>query len=125
MAGKVYNGFELKKEKYIKEIESDVMVFEHVKSGAKLVYVKNDDDNKVFSITFRTPMCAMPLAPPPLSTTPTFLRWAGRGCALRRAGIKSRQTAIVVNEERLNRFMFIFLYLKIFYIKNKNCAKMV
>ncbi len=27
----------------------------HKKSGAKLLYLKNDDDNKVFSVSFRTP----------------------------------------------------------------------
>jgi Zn-dependent M16 (insulinase) family peptidase len=28
---------------------------EHSQSGAKLVYLANDDDNKVFTIGFRTP----------------------------------------------------------------------
>ena len=30
-------------------------LFEHEKSGARLLYIENDDDNKVFSIGFRTP----------------------------------------------------------------------
>ena len=50
----IYHGFKLKKSSYIKEIASNAYEFEHVKSGAKLLFVANDDDNKVFSITFRT-----------------------------------------------------------------------
>ncbi|WP_250277731.1 insulinase family protein [[Clostridium] colinum] len=29
-------------------------LYEHIKTGAKIVYIKNDDKNKVFSISFRT-----------------------------------------------------------------------
>ena len=50
----VYHGFKLKKSSYIKEIASQAYEFEHMKSGAKLLFVANSDDNKVFSITFRT-----------------------------------------------------------------------
>ena len=50
----IYHGFKLKKSSYIKEIASNAYEFEHVKSGAKLLFVANNDDNKVFSITFRT-----------------------------------------------------------------------
>ena len=32
------------------------MIFKHVKSGAKLIYLQNEDENKVFSISFRTPV---------------------------------------------------------------------
>ncbi|MCX7709763.1 MAG: insulinase family protein [Clostridia bacterium] len=53
--GKIYSGFELKSEKGIAELKSTVLIYEHVKTGARLLYMKNDDDNKVFSITFRTP----------------------------------------------------------------------
>lgn len=52
---KIYNGFKFLKEKHIKEINSTAQLFEHVKSGAKLFYLQNEDDNKVFSISFRTP----------------------------------------------------------------------
>lgn len=50
-----YNGFKLLKEQEVKEINSIARVFEHEKTGAKLLSLKNDDDNKVFSISFRTP----------------------------------------------------------------------
>lgn len=49
------HGFLLKETKEIPEISSRCFLFEHEKTGARLFYVKNDDDNKVFSISFRTP----------------------------------------------------------------------
>jgi presequence protease len=52
---KVYHGFKLLEEKHIEEINSTTKLFEHEKSGAKLFYLQNEDDNKVFSISFRTP----------------------------------------------------------------------
>ncbi len=52
---KNYHGFRLILERKIKEIDSTGRVFRHEKSGARLLYLENDDDNKVFSISFRTP----------------------------------------------------------------------
>lgn len=52
---KTYSGFRLVKERKVKEINSTLRLFEHLKSGARLLNVENDDDNKVFSISFRTP----------------------------------------------------------------------
>lgn len=51
----IQHGFKLIKKYEIKELDSLAHVFEHEKSGAKLLYLKNDDDNKVFSAAFRTP----------------------------------------------------------------------
>jgi len=53
--GIIYNGFRLEEEKKVADINSIAQIFYHEKSGARLLYLKNDDDNKVFSITFRTP----------------------------------------------------------------------
>lgn len=53
--GKIYNGFKLFERINIGEIKSEGMLFKHLKSGAKLFFLKNEDDNKVFSISFRTP----------------------------------------------------------------------
>lgn len=53
--GNSYNGFKLIEEKEIKEVKSIGRVFEHEKTGAKLINISNDDDNKVFAIGFRTP----------------------------------------------------------------------
>lgn len=53
--GDIYHGFRLLEEKEVKETNSVVRLFLHEKSGARLLYMENEDDNKVFSITFRTP----------------------------------------------------------------------
>ncbi|MEG0774025.1 insulinase family protein [Clostridium sp.] len=53
--GGLYHGFKLNNTEYVEEINSNAKVFYHEKSGARLLYLENDDDNKVFSIGFRTP----------------------------------------------------------------------
>jgi len=53
--GNCYNGFELLEEKKINEVNSIARLFSHSKSGARLLHLENDDNNKVFSISFRTP----------------------------------------------------------------------
>lgn len=53
--GKTYSGFKLVDEKEIKEINSKAFIFQHEKTAAKLLKLSNEDDNKVFSIAFRTP----------------------------------------------------------------------
>ncbi|OPJ60958.1 insulinase family protein [Clostridium oryzae] len=50
-------GFKLLKKTYVKSIDTTVMQYVHLKSGAKLVYLKNNDPNKTFSISFRTLPC--------------------------------------------------------------------
>jgi len=47
--------YKLIQQNTVEEIHSEVFLFEHVKTGAQLMYVKNDDNNKVFSICFKTP----------------------------------------------------------------------
>ena len=53
--GDIYHGFRLIEENDIKETNSKIRLFRHEKSGARLFNMENDDDNKVFSVTFRTP----------------------------------------------------------------------
>ncbi|NLB40809.1 MAG: insulinase family protein, partial [Clostridiales bacterium] len=53
--GNMTNGFRLQEITEIKELNSNGLMFVHEKSGARLLYVQNEDDNKVFSIAFRTP----------------------------------------------------------------------
>ncbi|WP_379152659.1 insulinase family protein [Paenibacillus sp. sgz5001063] len=53
--GSIYSGFQVVREEFIREIESSVFTMEHQPSGAKLLFVQNQDDNKVFSVSFRTP----------------------------------------------------------------------
>lgn len=51
---KIYYGFKLIEESVVDEIQSVARTFEHVKSGARLMHLENSDDNKLFSIGFRT-----------------------------------------------------------------------
>lgn len=48
-------GFELIKETYITELNIRARFFKHLKTGAELLSMENDDENKSFGITFRTP----------------------------------------------------------------------
>lgn len=52
---KTIHGFRLLDEQMVTEVNSNAKLFEHEKSGARLLFLENDDDNKVFSVTFRTP----------------------------------------------------------------------
>ncbi|UCG14319.1 MAG: insulinase family protein [Deltaproteobacteria bacterium] len=52
---KIGHGFELLTEKDIPELQTRAALFRHVKSGAELLSLMNNDENKVFGITFRTP----------------------------------------------------------------------
>jgi Zn-dependent M16 (insulinase) family peptidase len=47
--------FELVESREISEINSIVNLYRHRKTGAQILSVLNDDENKVFGITFRTP----------------------------------------------------------------------
>ena len=47
--------YELQKEEDLKGIKAKGYLLRHRKSGARVVYIENDDNNKVFSIGFRTP----------------------------------------------------------------------
>ena len=45
-----YHGFTLNKIEEIRDIHSTAYLFFHEQSGARLLYLKSDDNNKVFSI---------------------------------------------------------------------------
>lgn len=47
--------YQLIKEKFIKEVNSTAKLLKHVKSGARILLLSNDDNNKVFQVGFRTP----------------------------------------------------------------------
>uniref|UniRef100_A0A6J1C5I7 Presequence protease 1, chloroplastic/mitochondrial-like n=1 Tax=Momordica charantia TaxID=3673 RepID=A0A6J1C5I7_MOMCH len=48
-------GFEKVSEEFIGECKSKAVLFRHKKTGAEVMSVSNDDENKVFGIVFRTP----------------------------------------------------------------------
>jgi len=51
----VRHGFQLLKEQEIKEFKTLAKIFRHSRTGAQLLSLTTDDENKVFGITFRTP----------------------------------------------------------------------
>ncbi len=53
--GQSMEGFKLISKEKVNEINSTSWIFLHEKSGAKLMFLQNEEDNKVFSIAFRTP----------------------------------------------------------------------
>jgi Zn-dependent M16 (insulinase) family peptidase len=51
----VTHGFELIREETIPEINTKAILYRHAKTGAQLLSLINDDENKVFGIAFATP----------------------------------------------------------------------
>jgi Zn-dependent M16 (insulinase) family peptidase len=49
------HGFERVKKQNIRELQTEATLFRHAKTGTELLSLSNDDENKVFGITFRTP----------------------------------------------------------------------
>jgi Zn-dependent M16 (insulinase) family peptidase len=49
------HGFKLERDQYIAELKTHAELYRHKKTGAELLSLMNDDENKVFGITFRTP----------------------------------------------------------------------
>lgn len=48
-------GFDKVSEQFIQECKSKAVLYKHKKTGAEVMSVTNDDENKVFGIVFRTP----------------------------------------------------------------------
>jgi presequence protease len=48
-------GFEKISEQTIEECKSTAVLYKHKKTGAEVMSVLNDDENKVFGIVLRTP----------------------------------------------------------------------
>lgn len=48
------HGFRVERTEPLAEIDGDAIVMRHAKSGARLLYLKNEDTNKAFSIAFGT-----------------------------------------------------------------------
>ena len=49
------DAFELLREETVPEINSEVRLYRHRKTGGEVLSLSNEDENKVFGITFRTP----------------------------------------------------------------------
>ena len=48
----ICHGFKVLEASFVEEVHSKAYILEHLHSGARLLYLANDDDNKVFSIAF-------------------------------------------------------------------------
>lgn len=53
--GESCHGFTLVNKRFVRELDAECLVFTHEHSGATLLKVLSRDDNKTFSIAFRTP----------------------------------------------------------------------
>ncbi|MBN1833141.1 MAG: insulinase family protein [Deltaproteobacteria bacterium] len=51
----ISHGFKKIWERHIYELKTEAAFFRHVKTGTELLSLSNEDENKVFGITFRTP----------------------------------------------------------------------
>lgn len=49
------NAYEIIEQRELSDIKSEGALLKHKKSGARVLLISNDDDNKVFNIGFRTP----------------------------------------------------------------------
>ncbi|MGJ3239884.1 MAG: insulinase family protein [Anaerolineae bacterium] len=49
------HGFELVESRHIAEINSDAKLYRHIRTGAELLSLENDDENKSFMVSFVTP----------------------------------------------------------------------
>ena len=53
--GMQLSGFTITSRDDLPEINGEAYQMTHARSGAKLLFLRNDDNNKAFSIAFRTP----------------------------------------------------------------------
>ena len=53
--GEHLHGFTVETAEDLPEIDGRAYTMRHGKSGARLLYLQNDDNNKSFSIAFKTP----------------------------------------------------------------------
>ncbi|MDZ7266485.1 MAG: insulinase family protein [candidate division KSB1 bacterium] len=94
------HGFELLREQEIPELKSRALLFRHVKTGAQLLALENDDENKVFGITFRTP--------PPDATGVAHILEHAVLCGSRKYRVKEPFVELVKGS--LNTFLNAFTY---------------
>jgi len=50
----ITHGFKLIEKRFVKEVNAECFLYEHVKSGARLFKIASSDENKTFSINFKT-----------------------------------------------------------------------
>ncbi len=93
-------GFEIIRDETIAELKTRARIYRHIQSGAELISLENDDENKVFGITFRTP--------PRDSTGAPHIIEHSVLCGSRKYPVKEPFTELVKGS--LNTFLNAFTY---------------
>lgn len=94
------HGFAMQAEQEISEIAARARLWRHVKTGARLLSLTSDDENKVFGITFRTP-------PPDHSGVPHILEHSVL-CGSRKYPVKEPFVELIKGS--LQTFLNAFTY---------------
>ena len=97
---KKLHGFILQSKSEVPEVNGTARVYLHEQSGARLLHLANDDDNKVFSIFFRTP--------PPNSTGVPHILEHSVLCGSRK--FPSREPFVELLKGSLNTFLNAFTF---------------
>jgi presequence protease len=93
-------GFELIRDEHIAELNTRARIYRHTQTGAELISLENDDENKVFGITFRTP--------PDNSTGVAHIMEHSVLCGSRKYPVKEPFTELI--KSSLNTFLNAFTY---------------
>lgn len=96
----ITHGFELLRDQEIPELKTRALLFRHFQTGTELLALENDDENKVFGITFRTP--------PPDSTGIAHIMEHAVLCGSRKYRVKEPFVELVKGS--LNTFLNAFTY---------------
>ena len=100
MSEKDNYGFELIRDQNIAELNTRARIYRHTQTGAELISLENDDENKVFGITFRTP--------PTDSTGVAHILEHSVLCGSRKYPVKEPFTELIKGS--LNTFLNAFTY---------------
>jgi Zn-dependent M16 (insulinase) family peptidase len=92
--------FELIREQTIPEINTRARLYRHIQTGAQLLSMENDDENKVFGISF--------LTPPPDSTGVAHIMEHSVLCGSRKYPVK--EPFVELMKGSLNTFLNAFTY---------------
>ena len=91
--------YEIVKQEKLTDIHSTGYLVRHKKTGARLVLIENDDENKVFNIAFRTP-----------PKDSTGVAHTGAQCTLRFKGISIKGSFVELVKGSLNTFLNAMTY---------------
>ena len=91
--------YEVVTEENLTDIHSTGWLLRHKKTGARVMLIENDDENKVFNIAFRTP-----------PKDSTGVAHTGAQCTLRFKGISIKGSFVELVKGSLNTFLNAMTY---------------